>query len=106
MPRFVRVAAVSDLLPGRCMEVLADGRPVALFNVAGNFHALTNTCAHRGGPLGQGVMDGPTVICPWHAWSFDVTTGVSTVNETLSVRRYEVRVENGDVLVGVDEPSA
>jgi len=102
MAEFVRVIAVSELSPGACTEVSAGGRPVALFNVGGTFHAIGNTCIHRGGPLGQGTLDGSTVLCPWHGWSYDVTTGVSTVNPDLRVDRYEVKVEDGQVLVKVD----
>lgn len=102
MAGFVRVIAADELLPGRCMEAVVDGRPVALFNVAGAFHAISNICVHRGGPLGQGVLDGSSVLCPWHAWSYDVTTGVSTVNAELKVAKYETRVEAGFVLVKVE----
>ncbi len=102
MADFVRVIAASELSPGACTEVTAGGRPVALFNVGGTFHAIGNTCIHRGGPLGQGTLDGTTVLCPWHGWSYDVTTGVSTVNPELRVDRYDVKVEDGQVLVRVD----
>jgi len=96
---FVRVASVAELLPGQAMEALVNGKPVALFNVAGEFHAISNTCIHRGGPLGKGVLDGKLVLCPWHAWAYDVTTGVSDVNPDLKVAKYEVKVEDGQVLV-------
>ena len=105
MSDFVRVVAASELPPGKCMEALVGGKPVALFNVGGDFHAIGNTCVHRGGPLGQGVLDGKLVLCPWHAWAYDVTTGVSDVNPDLRVARYEVKVEDGAVLVRVDEPA-
>jgi nitrite reductase/ring-hydroxylating ferredoxin subunit len=79
------------------------GRPVALFNVDGTFYALSNVCIHRGGPLGQGLLEGQVVMCPWHAWTFDVATGHSTVNPELRVDRYEVKVEDGQVLVKVGD---
>jgi nitrite reductase/ring-hydroxylating ferredoxin subunit len=101
MSEFVRVVACAELLPGKCIEAVVDGKPVALCNVGGEFHAISNTCVHRGGPLGQGVLDGKLVICPWHAWAYDVTTGTSDVNPDLGVARYEVRVEAGQVLVKV-----
>jgi nitrite reductase/ring-hydroxylating ferredoxin subunit len=78
------------------------GRPVALFNVGGSFYALSNTCIHRGGPLGQGMLEGNVVMCPWHAWTYDVTTGLSTVNDAISVARYDVKVEDGQVYVKTD----
>ncbi len=98
-PDFVRVVAAAELPPGQTMEALVNGKPVALFNVGGEYHAISNTCLHRGGPLGKGVLDGMLVICPWHAWAYDVTTGVSDVNPDLKVATYEVKVEDGQVLV-------
>lgn len=102
MSDFVRAIAVTDLAPGSCTEVSVGGRPVALFNVGGEFHAIGNICIHRGGPLGQGMLDGNIVMCPWHAWTYDVTTGVSTVNPDLKVPKYEVKVEEGQVFVKVE----
>jgi nitrite reductase (NADH) small subunit len=102
MSEFVLAIAASDLTPGKCMEARVGGKAVALFNVDGVFHALSNTCVHRGGPLGQGMLDGTIVMCPWHAWTFDVTTGMSNVNPELSVARYEVKIEAGQVLVKVE----
>jgi len=99
MSEFHKVVAVADLPPGRGMEASVAGRPVALFNVGGSFHAIGNLCGHRGGPLGQGVLEGSTVMCPWHAWTYDVTTGLSTVNPELRVPRYDVKVEDDHVWV-------
>lgn len=102
MSEFIRTIAASELAPGSCTEVSVGGRPVALFNVGGTFHAIGNTCIHRGGPLGQGMLDGTIVMCPWHAWTYDVTTGVSTVNPDLKVAKYDVKVEEGQVFVRVE----
>ena len=101
MSEFVRVMAAADLPPGSCTEVLAGGQPIALCNVDGTFYAIGDRCSHRGGPLGQGLMDGHVVMCPWHAWTYDVTTGISTVNPDIRVACYEVKVEDGQVLVKV-----
>ena len=102
MAEFVKVIAAANLPPGGCKEVAVGGKAVALFNVEGSFHAIGNMCVHRGGPLGQGMLEGQNVWCPWHAWTYDVTTGVSTVNPEIRVPRYDVKVEDGDVLVRVD----
>ena len=102
MGEFVKAIAASDLAPGSCMELSVSGRPVALYNVGGTFYATSNTCVHRGGPLGQGMLDGTSIMCPWHAWTYDVTTGCSTVNPELKVPAYEVKLEDGQVFVKVD----
>ena len=101
MGEFVRAIDASELAPGNCRELSLGGRAVALYNVDGTFYATTNTCIHRGGPLGQGMMDGCVVMCPWHAWTFDVRTGESTVNPDLKVASYPVKLEDGQVLIEI-----
>jgi NAD(P)H-dependent nitrite reductase small subunit len=103
MSDFTRVMSVADLPPGQGREASVEGKPVALFNVDGQFYAISNTCLHRGGPLGQGFVEGDTVMCPWHAWTFNVRTGENVVNGEMKVARYEVKVEDGEVLVRVSE---
>jgi nitrite reductase (NADH) small subunit len=99
MAEFLSAIAVADLPPGRAREVTLGGQVIALFNVGGTFHALPNRCPHRGGPLGQGFLEGAQVSCPWHNWTFDVTTGENVASADLKVPRYEVKVENGQVCV-------
>jgi NAD(P)H-dependent nitrite reductase small subunit len=101
MANFVKVATVDEVKPGtgKCVEV--GGRQIALFNVDGAFHAIDNTCLHRGGPLAEGEIDGNVVTCPWHGWQYDVTTGCNTMDDTERVDRFEVRVEGDAVLIAV-----
>jgi len=102
MSQFVKALGAAELPPGQVREVTVAGRSLALFNVDGSFHALDNRCAHRGGPLGQGVLQGPLVVCPWHAWGFDVRSGENDQNPNFRVPSYEVRLEGDDVLVRLD----
>jgi nitrite reductase/ring-hydroxylating ferredoxin subunit len=102
MSEFVPVAKVADLKPGECRTVMADGRELALFNVGGKFYCLDNVCPHRGGPLGEGTLDGNVVTCPWHGWRFDVTTGVSPVVPTAKVEKFDCVIEGNDVKVKVN----
>ena len=101
MSDFVKALPAAELSPGKGVELSVGGQAVALFNVEGTFYALSNTCLHRGGPLGQGFVEGRTVTCPWHAWTFDVGTGENVVNGELRVACYETKLEDGQVLVKV-----
>jgi nitrite reductase/ring-hydroxylating ferredoxin subunit len=72
---FTKAATVSELPAGQAKRVAINGRPVALFNVNGNYYALEDVCPHRGAPLSEGVCEGTEVICPWHGARFDLSTG-------------------------------
>ncbi len=100
MAAFVPVAKTTDVRPGSGKIVVVQGYPVALFNVGGRFYAVSNACLHRGGPVGEGELDGTVVTCPLHGWEYDVRTGTNTINPAARLRTYEVRVEGDDVFVG------
>ena len=101
MPEFEVAMPAAELPPGQCAERIVGGRPVALFNVDGRVFATSNFCLHRGGPLGQGFLAGHEVMCPWHAWTWDVRTGENTANPALKMETFEVKVEDGNILVRV-----
>ena len=98
---FVRVAKAADVAPGTIREVQVGSTMVALANVEGSFYAISNTCLHRGGPLGQGALDGKTLTCPWHGWQFDVTTGKASMNPRTGVACYPTEVRGDEVFVDV-----
>ena len=100
MAEFVKVATTGEIAPGTGKPVEVNGKEIALFNAGGTFYALDNTCPHRGGPLGEGELEGTVVTCPWHSWQFDLTTGESLIDD-LKVGCYPVRVDGETVLVAV-----
>ncbi len=101
MSDFVKVASLSDLEAGTCRTVEANGKSVALFNVGGTVYALDNTCLHRGGPLGDGMLEDEVVTCPWHSWQYNVKTGENLRNSAVKVVTYPVQVEGNDIKVAV-----
>lgn len=99
MAEFKKVADTGDIPPGEGRSVEVDGKRVAIFNVDGRFYAIDDSCAHQGGPLGEGELDGTIVTCPWHAWMYDVTTGENTDDPDMCVARYALRVEDTAILI-------
>src|SRR5919201_5835110 len=101
MADFVRVASTDEIPPGRLKLADVHGERVAVANVDGSFYAFSDECTHDGGPLSEGDLEGEIVTCPWHFSRFNVRTGEiveSPAEEVVAV--YEVKVEDGDVLVG------
>ncbi|MDE0128376.1 MAG: aromatic ring-hydroxylating dioxygenase subunit alpha [Gammaproteobacteria bacterium] len=37
----------------------------------GQAHCLSNTCCHRGGSLGDGLVEDSCIQCPYHGWRFN-----------------------------------
>ncbi len=100
MGDFKTVADASDLPPGTSVCVEFDGEKVALFNVAGTVHAISDTCTHVGGPLSEGQVSETTVTCPLHGAVFDLTSGqVLGPPASSPVTCYQVRVEGNDIQI-------
>jgi nitrite reductase (NADH) small subunit/3-phenylpropionate/trans-cinnamate dioxygenase ferredoxin subunit len=99
MAEFVFAAKVDDVPPGRGKTISLGEKRIALFNADGSFYAIDDTCLHRGGPLGEGELEGCIVTCPWHGWKFDVRSGEMTMNAAARVNCYAIRVDAGDVQV-------
>jgi nitrite reductase/ring-hydroxylating ferredoxin subunit len=97
--RRVKIASVGEVGAGEGRVVEAEGKTLALFNVEGALYAIDNSCAHRGGPLGEGDLEGSVVACPWHAWRWDVRTGANVNNPAVRVACFPVVVEDGAVFV-------
>jgi 3-phenylpropionate/trans-cinnamate dioxygenase ferredoxin component len=101
MADYVKVLSISDLAEGQGKVVQAGGKAIAVFNVGGTVYAIDNTCLHRGGPLGEGELEGSVVTCPWHMWEYDVRTGEKVGAPAVKVATYPVQVEGADIKVAV-----
>lgn len=101
MADFIDVAGKDDLANGKGKVVEVNGRKIALFNIDGDFFAIDNACRHSEGPLGEGDLQGNTVVCPLHEWEYDVKTGECSSVPGIKVDKYEVKVEDGRVKVKV-----
>ena len=99
MSEFLAVADVASLPPGHGRTVHVQGREFAVYNVAGVFYAIDNTCTHKGGPLGAGFLEEGKVYCPLHGWAFDVRTGACENRPDLPVKTYPTRVVDGQIQI-------
>ena len=94
-----KAAKLSEIPAGSIKEVQVSGQAIALANVGGSFYAINNTCLHRGGPLGEGQLDGTVVTCPWHGWQYDVTSGKTLQNANAGVGCYATEVRGDEIYV-------
>jgi 3-phenylpropionate/trans-cinnamate dioxygenase ferredoxin subunit len=103
MTEFIKVAQTSDLAPGEKMLVEYDEEDVGLFNIEGEFYAISDVCTHDNGPLVEGKLEGEWIICPRHGARFNVKTGQQTMPAFAPVPLYEVKIEGDDILIAPKE---
>jgi len=96
---FLKAGTIGELPQGSIREFNLNGRAVAIAHVGGKCFAVNGICLHQGGPLGDGELSGKSVICPWHAWEYDVTTGKLVANPEVGVETYPVEVRGDDIFV-------
>jgi nitrite reductase/ring-hydroxylating ferredoxin subunit len=118
---FVPVCRADELAEGEVRQLKARGKEIAVGRVAGGqLFAVGGRCTHLRARLGRGTLSGTLLSCPWHAAQFDVTDGCVAkwvqrpgllklaYDASLpafakrGIPTYEVKEENGDVLVAVD----
>ncbi|MBD3184338.1 Rieske 2Fe-2S domain-containing protein [Candidatus Poribacteria bacterium] len=101
------VAKTTDLENGEMKEFLVGEVEVLLVRDNNNFYALGSTCPHFGAPLEEGVLHQHHIRCPWHQACFDVVTGDLKEPPSLdSLARFDVRIEDDNVIVIVEEDAS
>ena len=113
----VIVAPEGEFPVGSRKILRVGGREIGVFHTAAGLFAVRNSCPHQAAPLCLGVVTGTTLPsmpgeyvwgkegevlrCPWHGWEFDLRTGVGLYDPYRHERvaTYEVRVEDGEVVV-------
>jgi nitrite reductase/ring-hydroxylating ferredoxin subunit len=88
-------------IPDKGARVVADrgGERIAVFRDGEEIGAISNLCAHQGGPLGEGCIIGGLVTCPWHGFQYRLADGCAPPPFTERVATYRVRINRGAVEV-------
>ena len=105
MANWTDVCATTDVPDGshQCYEI--NNVRVVVCQVDGEFHAVANICPHAHLPLGEGELHGRILVCPFHGYSYNVTTGRNAdfPDEELPVDTYPVLVDGQRVMVDLPE---
>lgn len=100
----VHLANTSDLHDGEMKEISVDEVKILLARVGDNFHAVSATCPHYGGPLAEGTLCGTRVVCPWHHAAFNVVNGNMEDPPALdSLVSYPLRVDGERIMLSLPE---
>ena len=101
MGQVIRAASCGEIPEGHGKIIQAAGRTVAVFHANGEFYAIDNRCLHQGGPLGEGEVYGTRVVCPWHGWEYEFSTGCNVDDPSMKLTCFHVLVEGDDILLEI-----
>lgn len=96
----VEVCALEELPVGLGRAFDIGGKVIGIFRTrGGEIRAMDNRCPHKGAPLTDGMIAGSCVVCPYHAFKYDLESGACDQASAPGVATYAVRVEGGKVFV-------
>jgi methionine sulfoxide reductase heme-binding subunit len=94
-------ACAVDDVPDNGAHVITvrDGDRIAIFRHDDKLSAISNVCAHQGGPLGEGRIINGCITCPWHGYQYRPHDGCAPPPFTEKLPTYAIKVEAGRVYV-------
>jgi len=99
---YLDIAPASEVPNGERLFVEIEGKPIVIFNIAGQFYSIADACSHDDGPVGEGDIEGYNITCPRHGAEFDVRTGkVVSMPAVVDIPAYPVKVVDGMIQVGI-----
>lgn len=104
---WIDIGTLSDIPLRGSRIVKTAGGCIALFRTADTeVFATSNTCAHKQGPLSEGIVHDRKVTCPLHNWVFSLETGEAQGADQGRIATYAVKVEEGRLLLDIDSVNA
>lgn len=102
---FVKVARVDEVPMRGTLGLEVEGTEIVLISTGdGAYYALKDECSHEDYPLSDGELmdDDERLECIYHGAKFNVKTGKAVALPAIKrVPSYDVKVEDGDILVDV-----
>lgn len=97
-PSWTRVARAADVAGDGPYAVAAGDVDLVLLRAGGSLRAYEGRCPHQGALLGEGELEGATLVCRNHRWRFDAATG-KRAGGPQCLRSCPVRQDGEQILV-------
>jgi 3-phenylpropionate/trans-cinnamate dioxygenase ferredoxin subunit len=99
---FYPLTEAADLQSGERAFFEVKDYQIIIFNIAGEYFAVSDVCSHDEGPLGDGYLQDNVITCPRHGAQFDIKTGkVLSLPAIIDIPTYPLRIENGTIYIGI-----
>lgn len=106
---WVRGPATSDVAPGSMLrfdidtgaDAVSDADSFIVTNIDNKFAVFRNACVHQGMTLDGGMIEAGIIVCPWHGFTFEATTGECISAPGAQLSQIPTRIESGHLWVRV-----
>jgi toluene monooxygenase system ferredoxin subunit len=103
---WIPIATLRDLWEGDMTDVQVRDKLILIVHLeGGDIRAYQGYCPHQRTALADGKLDGHILTCAGHSWQFDVSTGEGVNPKDCRLSRYEVKVEDAKISVGIPQGS-
>ena len=100
---FLPVLEEKELKEGTMKLLSVEGTPVLMIKQFGEIFAIDNRCPHQGCGFSGGTLDGLVIVCPCHAWRFNLRTGEHENEPAMKLTRFEWKIKAGKIWVKHEE---
>jgi 3-phenylpropionate/trans-cinnamate dioxygenase ferredoxin component len=101
-----RLCALDELAPGTARRFDVGSHRIAVVRIDDDVYAIGDTCTHANISLSEGDIhaDEKSIECWKHGSEFSLETGEAlTLPATKAEPVYDVRVDDGDIVVVIDD---
>lgn len=95
--RWHDLAAVDAIADGKVTYCDSDGRSLFVYRSGDSFDVYDSRCPHQVTNIPHLALEGFRLTCPKHHWEFDVRTGACTGKGDRPMKRFESKIENGQL---------
>ena len=98
---FTPLIAEADFPADDKFAASAGGWNILLAKIDGAYHAFNDRCPHAASMLSPGRIRRGHIMCPLHGAMFSLATGACAGGGYKDLRRFDVKVQDGQVAVAV-----
>lgn len=95
------VADQAEIPTGQRKIVKIMGLSVGIFHHNSGWYAVRNQCLHAGGPVAEGPLRGETLVCPWHGYQYDLSSGQLLSDPSARLEMYPVELQDNKVFINL-----
>ena len=90
------------IIADRPQLLIVNGKRICLVLHNNKFLAVQDACSHNGQSLSQGKVNHlGEIICPWHGYRFDLTSGKPCDSSSPDLSTYDVRIDETGFYIAV-----